>query len=135
MVERDRDLHIFVLNICITMSQEHDLIMMSHVVVRYGDGCGCEGDINESIIAVSQWAMIDPYVLWSTYGDTIPLRRFPKPNMVRRVSYHGITNRFTVMNVDAMYDDVVDIMDGDAPGSGDVDARTPSVDGLVGVHD
>jgi len=39
------------------------------------------------------------------------------------------------MNVDAMYDDVVDIMDGDAPGSGDVDARTPSVDGLVGVHD
>jgi len=82
MVKRDRDLHIFVLNIGITVTQEHDLIMMSHVVVRYGDGCGCEGGINEAIIAVSQGAMVHPDVLRSTYGDTIPIRHFPDPNMV-----------------------------------------------------
>lgn len=38
MVEGNSDLHILVLCVAITMSQEHDLVVVGHVIV--GDGYG-----------------------------------------------------------------------------------------------
>lgn len=46
MVEGYSDLHIFVLFIGITVTQEHDLVMVDHVIVGDGDGCRSMNGIN-----------------------------------------------------------------------------------------
>lgn len=46
------DLHVLVLCKGITVAQEHDLVMVRHVIVRDGDSCGPMNDINQPIIAV-----------------------------------------------------------------------------------
>lgn len=54
--------------------------------------------------------------------------------MLRRVPYNGAPAGLTVMNVDAVDDDVALVMDSDARPAGDVDASTSAVDGLERVH-
>ena len=63
MIEGYCGLHVLVLCVRVTVAQKHDLVMMGHVVVRDGDSCGSMDGINETIIAVRQRAMINPYVL------------------------------------------------------------------------
>lgn len=60
MVEGNGDLHVLVLCVGITVAQEHDLVMVSHVIVGDGDGCGSMDGIDEPIPAIRQRAMIHP---------------------------------------------------------------------------
>lgn len=52
MVEGNGYLHVFVSGVAVTVSQEHDLVMMCHVIVRDGDGCGSMDGINQTIAAI-----------------------------------------------------------------------------------
>lgn len=52
MVEGNGGLHVLVLSIRVAVAQEHDLIMVGHVVVGDGDSGGAMDGINEAIMAV-----------------------------------------------------------------------------------
>lgn len=52
MVESDRDLHVPVLSVRVTVSQKHHLVMMGHVVVRDRDGRGPVDGVDEPVPAV-----------------------------------------------------------------------------------
>lgn len=46
MVEGDGDLHVFVLLVGIAVAQEHDLVVVGHVIVGDGDSCGSMNGID-----------------------------------------------------------------------------------------
>jgi len=52
MVKSNGDLHILVLSIRITMPQEHNLIMMCHIIIGYRHCGGPHDGINQAISAV-----------------------------------------------------------------------------------
>lgn len=60
MVEGNGYLHVFVSGVAITVSQEHDLVVMCQVIVRDGDGCGSMDGINQTITAIRQRTMVHP---------------------------------------------------------------------------
>lgn len=68
-------------------------------------------------------------------GDAIAVRHRPPPVVARRVSNIGIPGRLTIVYMNAVNDNVTDIMNSDTSPTGNVYTRTPSVDGLEGVHD
>lgn len=135
MIKGNSNLHVLVLSIRITVAQEHDLIMMGHVVVRDGDGCGSMDGIDQSIVAVRQRAMVNPNVLTSKDGHPIAVRYSPPPGMLRRVSDIAIASLLTVMYVNAMNDDVGGIMNGYAWSISNVNTCTSTINSLERVHD
>ena len=54
MVESNGDLHVFVLRVIVAVSQEHDFVVISEVVVGYGDGRGSGDGIDEAVMAFGQ---------------------------------------------------------------------------------
>lgn len=54
MVKGNGDLHVLVLRIGIAVAQEHDFVMMGHVVVGDSHGGGSMDDIDESIMTIRQ---------------------------------------------------------------------------------
>lgn len=109
--------------------------MMSHVVVGDGNGGGSMDGINEAIMAVRQGAMVHPYMPPSKDGNSITVRYGPPTRMVRGVPYISIPSLLTVVDVNAMDDDVSGIMYGNAWPTGNVNTGTSTIDGLEGVHD
>lgn len=134
MIKGNSGLHVLVLSIRITVAQEHDLIMMSEVVVRNGDGSGSMDGINESILAIRQWAMINPYMLTWKYGNPITIGRIPPSRMLRWISYIPIASFLTIMYVNAMDNDVSSKMYGNAWPIGNVNTCTSTINCLVRVH-
>ena len=134
MVEGNGDLHILVLCVIITVAQQHDLVMVSHEIVRDGYGSGSMDGINEAVMAVGQRAMVDPYMLPIEYGHPITIRHSPMTRMVRRVSDVSTPSLLTVMDMETMYDNVSDIMYGNAWPSSDMNASPPTINSLEGVH-
>lgn len=134
MVEGNGDLHVLVFCIRIAVAQEHDLVMVSHEIVRDGYGGGSMDGINEAVMAVGQRAMVNPYMPPTEDGHPITIRYSPPAGVVRRVSDVGIPSLLTVMDMETMYDDVTGVMDGNAWPSSNVNASTPTINCLERVH-
>lgn len=78
--------------------------------------------------------MVHPYVPPTKDGHSITVGFSPPTRVFRGVSYVGIASLLTVMDVDAMDDDVSGIMYGNAGASSNMDTSTPTINGLEGVH-
>lgn len=62
VVESDCDLHVLVIGVRIAVTQQHDFIMVSHVIVGYGNCGGPMNRIDQSILAIRQRAMVHPHL-------------------------------------------------------------------------
>lgn len=108
--------------------------MVGHVVVRDRDGGGPVDGIYQPVPAVGERAVVDPDVLAVEDRDAVAVRHPPPPVVPRRVPYHGVRPGLAVVDVDAVDDDVGDVVDGDARAASNMDAGAPAVDRLVRVH-
>ncbi len=135
MVEGNSDLHVFVEGILRMSAKEHNLVMVSEVVVGDGDGGGAFNDISETVSAVSEVVVIDPDILGSEDVDAISVCGSSVPDMLRSAAYRGRSRRNAIVNVDPVHDDVGNELDRQASTSCYVYVRASSVQGLETAHD
>ncbi len=134
MVEGNSDLHVFVEGILRMSAKEHNLVMVSEVVVGDGDGGGAFNDISETVSAVGEVVVIDPDIIGSEDVDAISVCGSSVPDMLRSAAYRGRSRRNAIVNVDPVHDDVGNELDRQASTSCYVYVRAPSVQGLETVH-
>lgn len=79
--------------------------------------------------------MIDPEVARTEDGNPVSVGQGPPSIMRRRATDHGVAGLLAVMDVEAVDDDVGDVLDGDAGPISNVDVDAAAVDGLEAVHD
>ncbi len=135
MVEGNSDLHVFVEGILRMSAKEHNLVMVSEVVVGDSDGGGAFNDISETVSAVSEVVVIDPDIIGSEHVDAISVCGSSVPDMLRSAAYRGRSRRNAIVNVDPVHDDVGNELDRQASTSCYVYVRASSVQGLETVHD
>ncbi|RZR77799.1 hypothetical protein BHM03_00002992 [Ensete ventricosum] len=111
------------------------LVVVGEVIVGDGNGSGTHDGIDKSIGAVGQRAVVHPNVAGAENGNGIPVSHGSPSIVRRRAADHGIPGGLAAVDVEAMDDDVGDVLDGDAGAIGDVDVDTTSIDGLKAVHD
>lgn len=108
--------------------------MVSHVIVRDGDGSGAMDGIDEPIMAVWEWAVVHPDMAPTKDGYPIPVWYRPPPVVTRGISHVSVPPLLAVMDVESMYDNVGHILYSNACSTCNMDASTPAIDGLEGVH-
>lgn len=91
--------------------------------------------INQPIRAIRQGAMVHPHVAPAEDRHAVAVGYRPPPVVPWGVPHHSIPALLAIMYVHPMYDDVGDILYGDAWPIGDVDASAPPINGLERVHD
>ena len=79
--------------------------------------------------------MVDPDVTGAKDGNAIAISQRPPPIVGGGAAHHGVPCLDAVMDMDAVDDDVGDVLEGDAGAVGDVDVGAAAVDGLEAVHD
>lgn len=107
---------------------------MGEVVVGNSDGSGAHDSIHKPIGAVGERAVVDPHMAGTKDRDRITIGHGPPPKVSGRAANHGIACGLAVMDVDAMDDDVGDILDGEARAIGNVDIDATPINGLEAVH-
>ena len=135
VVEGNGDLHVLVLFVRVAVAQQHDLVMMGHVIVRNGDGRGSMNGINQPIIAIRQRAMIHPNVAASKYRHPITVRYSPPTVMARGVPHISIPSSLAIMYVNPMNYNVGHVLYSNAWPAGNVNFGASAVDGLERVHE
>lgn len=135
MIEGNGDLHVLVLSIRIAVSQQHDLIMVRHVIVGNGDRGGPMNRINQPIVAIGQGAMVHPNMAPTEDGHAVAVGYGPPPEVVWGVPHHSVPSLLAIVDVESMYDNVGHVLDGNAWPTGNVHARSSAVEGLERVHD
>ena len=78
--------------------------------------------------------MVHPNVASSKDGDPISIADSSPPVMRGRIPHHSISCRLTIVNMNAVDDDVTHILNGDTWPIFNMDIHTPSVDCLETVH-
>ncbi|RZS07832.1 hypothetical protein BHM03_00038743 [Ensete ventricosum] len=111
------------------------LVVVGEIVVGHCNGGGGHDSIDKPISAVGERAMVHPNMAGAEDGNTIPVGHGSPSIVGRRAADHGIAGGLAVMDVEAVDDDIGDILDGDASSIGDVDVGAAAVDGLETVHD
>lgn len=134
MIERNGDLHVLVLRVTITVTQQHDLVMVRHIIVRNRNSRGSMNSINQSITAVRKRAMIHPNMASPENRNPVSVRQSPPPIMPRRVSNISIPALLAVVDVQTMDDDIRHVLNSNARPAGDVYIGSSAVDGLERVH-
>lgn len=135
VVEGNGDLHVLVLSVGVAVAEQHDLVVVSHVIVGDGDGGGPVDGVDEPVVAVGQRAVVDPDVAPAEDGHAVAVRDRPPPVVPRRVPHVGVPSLLAVVDVEPVNYDVGHELDGDARPAGNVDAGAAAVEGLEGVHD
>jgi len=79
--------------------------------------------------------MVHPYVPPCEDGNPISIAYCSPPSMLWRVFYHSVPCTLTVVNVDAVNDDVCHILYGDTGAVTNVDVGASSIDCFETVHD
>lgn len=111
------------------------LIVVGEVVVGHSDGSGTHNGVDEAVGAVGEGAVVDPDVAGAEDGDGVAVGHGAPPVVAGRAAHHGVAGGAAVVDVEAVDDDVGDVLDGDAGPVGDVHVGAPAVDGLEAVHD
>lgn len=135
VIERYCHLHPRIGQVVIAVPQQHHLIVVRKIVVRYRYPRGPHHRVDQPVVALPERAVVDPDVLGPEYRDPVAvgLRTVP---VVRRARPHvGIARGVAVVDVDVVDDDVGDVLEGDAPAPGDVDVGAAAVEGLEAVED
>lgn len=109
--------------------------MVGEVVVGHCDCSGTHDGVDEAVGAVGERAMVNPDVAGAEDGDGVAVGHGAPPVVAGRAPDHGIAGGPAVMDVQAMDDDVGDVLDGDAGAIGNVHVGATAVDGLEAVHD
>jgi hypothetical protein len=135
VVECDSDLHELVEAVLGVAAEKHHLVVLCEVVVGDCDGSGGFGDVHQAVGAVGEEVVVDPNVVRSVDGDGVSVSFASISEAVGAASDHGGACLLDVVDVDAVDDDVVDVLDGNGSASGDVDVDATAVDGLEAVHD
>lgn len=99
MIESNGDLHVLVLRVSVTVPQQHDLVMMRHVIVGNGYSRGAMNGINEAVAAVGEGAMVNPDMAPPENGNPVPIGQSPPTVMARRISNISIPALLAVMDV------------------------------------
>ena len=129
------NLHSSILRIRITMSEQHNLVVVSHVVVRDGNGRRAHDCIHKPISAMRQRVVINPNMTRLKNRNRVTIRHRPPPKMRLRASHHSVPGRSTVMNMQPMHDDVRHVLNRDATAVSDVNVCAASVDRFEAVDD
>lgn len=79
--------------------------------------------------------MIDPHIGGSEDGDAVAVAPGSLAEVVDGVPDHAAGAGDDVVDLDAMDDHIIDVLDGDAGAVGDVDGDAAAVDGLVASHE
>lgn len=79
--------------------------------------------------------MVNPDMTRPENRNPVAVGHRPPPIMTRRAANHGVSGRFTVMNVQPMNDDIRHELDRDAGAVSYVNVGAACVDGLEAVHD
>ncbi|RZS12496.1 hypothetical protein BHM03_00043965 [Ensete ventricosum] len=111
------------------------LVVVGEVIVGDGNGSGDHDGINEPIGAVGQRAVVDPDVAGAEDGNAIAVGHGPPSIVGGGAADHGVPGGLAIVDVEAVDDDVGDVLDGDAGAVGDVDVGAAPVDRLEAVHD
>ncbi|WVZ13942.1 hypothetical protein V8G54_011508 [Vigna mungo] len=135
MVECHCYLHDLVLSVRVSRTKQHHIVVSGHVAVGDGDGCGALDHIDQSIGSVRKRNMIDPHVGGSEEGDGITITPRSQSNVVVGVPDHATLLRHNVLNANAVDDDVVHELNGEATTVPDLNVGTTTVDGLIGGNE
>lgn len=130
VVECDSDLHELVEAVLGVAAEKHHLVVLCEVVVGDCDGSGGFGDVHQAVGAVGEKVVVDPNVVRSVDGDCVTVGFASISEAVGATLDHGGACLLDVVDVDAVDDDVVDVLDGNGSASGDVDVGAMPVDGL-----
>lgn len=109
--------------------------MLSEKTVGNGDCGGSHDGIKQAISAPGKRDVVHPNISGPKQGDTIAVRNRPIAIMCRRAPNHGVPGRLAIMDVNAVNDDVTDVLDRNARAVGYMDIVASAVDGLVTVHE
>lgn len=90
--------------------------------------------VDHSICALPHGDMVDPYIRRSKDGDAVAVASSPLAKMVDRVPDSAAMAGVNVMYVDAVDDDIINELKGDAGPTGNVDLVAAPINGLVAVH-
>lgn len=135
MIESNGDLHVLVSSVRVTVSQKHNFVVVSQVVIRDRNSRWSMDGVNQTVHAVRQRAMVYPHMGPTKNRDGVTVRRRPPSIMRRRVSNICISSSLAVVDVDTVDNDVGHVLDGDARAAGNVNIRSTAVYGLERVHD
>lgn len=134
MVEGDSDLHDLILREAIAVAQQHHLVMVREVVIGDGYRSRAVNRVDQPIPAIRQRAVVHPNMAPAKNRHPVPIGNSPPPVVLRRVPDVSIPSLLAVVYVEAVDDDVGDVLDGEAGPTGDVDARAAAVDCLERVE-
>lgn len=93
------DLHVLVLSVGIAVPQEHDFIMVGHVIVRNGDGGGPMNGVDKSVVTIGQRIMVHPYVSTAEDGHAVTIGYSPPAKVLWGVSHHSIPSLLAIVYV------------------------------------
>ncbi|KAK3439827.1 hypothetical protein EUGRSUZ_B00170, partial [Eucalyptus grandis] len=80
VVESNGDLHVLVLYVGIAVAEQHDLVVVSYVIVGDGNGGGAVDGVDEPVLAVGQGAVDDPDVAPAEDRHAVTVRYRPIPS-------------------------------------------------------
>lgn len=129
------DLHVLVFGVGVTVSQQHDFIMMCHVIIRNCDKARPFDGVDQTVVTVRQGTVVHPDMRSAEDGHAVAVRYSPPPEVPWGVTHHSIPSPLAVVYVNAVYDNVGHILYGDAWTTCYVDARSSTVDCFERVHD
>lgn len=109
--------------------------MVGEVVVGHSNSSGSHDGIDKAVGAVGEGAVVDPDVAGTEDGDGVAVGHGPPAVVAGRAPHHGVPRGPAVVDVEAVDDDVGDVLDGDAGAVCDVHVGATPVDGLEAVHD
>ena len=81
MVIRNSNLHGFIPRVGIPMSEPHNLVVMSHMVVRDGNRRRAHDSIHKPISAMRQRVVINPNMTRSKDRNRVTIRHRPPPKV------------------------------------------------------
>lgn len=135
MIERYRHLHPRIRQIVVTVAQQHHLVVVREMVVRYGNPGGSHHHVDQSIGTVRQRAVVDPDIFWSENGDAVAVG-FAAVSVVGGAGSNvRVAGRDAVVDVDVVDDDISDELEGDTAAADDMHVGTTAVEGFVAVED
>ncbi|WVY92896.1 hypothetical protein V8G54_032588 [Vigna mungo] len=91
-------------------------------------------NINETIGATSQKAMVNPHIGGGKYADGISIRAFTIPNMLRTAPNHATITRLTIMNANSMYDYMANTLYRNASPVCNLHFSSSPINAFVAIH-
>lgn len=110
------------------------LIVVGEVVIRNGNGSGAHNSINKAISAIREGIVVNPNVTRPKDGNGIAISHGPPSKMGGGTANHSIASRLTIMDMDAMDDDIGDELDGNAGSISNVNVEATTINGFEAVH-